>query len=97
MLSGGATLTEMAVEQDEDTEDTDERQKSDTGFNGVVSLGELEVQRDVVDGNEAGRVDSRGHHVQKHCVVVSHEVTRENASLHGGEDGVGLLDGKGDK
>lgn len=87
----------MTVGQNGDTENDDVWQQTNSSLDGAITARKLEVKRNVVDGDEAGAVTGRGADEQQHCVPVSHEMAAEQAGRCRREDGVGLLESKGDE
>ena len=85
-----------AVQRDSKDQEANERQKADTCFDGGVVAGELEVERDEVDGHEEDG-DRGGHlHEEDDERLVEEELAGEDASVLGGEDAVGLLQAEDD-
>lgn len=82
----------MPIGQDEGAENKDQRKKANGRLDCPVASCELEVQRDIVYGNKPGRIDRSRADEQKDRVDIPHELARENASGHAGQDGHSLLD-----
>lgn len=87
----------MPIGQNRSAEDDDERKQADGRADGVIPPGELEVERDVVDGDEPCRVDGRRADVQEDGVEVPQELTGEEPVAGVGEDGHALLDAEEDE
>ncbi len=79
------------------TEHHDQWEKPHCCGYGAVAARKLEVQRNVVDGDEPRSIDGGCTAKQKNSVPVAEEMRREDASCGAGEDGVGLLDAKEDE
>lgn len=88
---------EMTVGQNSCTEHDDERQQPNSGLNSTVTPSELEVERSVVNGDEAGRVYCRCASEQHNSVVVAEEVAREETVGQSGKHGEALLQTKDDE
>jgi hypothetical protein len=82
----------MAVGEDGGAQDEDEREQPDCGSDGAVAPGELEVERNIVDRDEAGCVDGRGTAEKEDSVPVAHELDGKDAPRRTCKDGVSLLD-----
>ena len=68
-----------------------EREKSDTRVQCGIPLGKLEIQGNVVNGDEASRVRSRSKYKQQYGLLVLDELNREHSILDSGEQGENLL------
>lgn len=87
----------MAAGEDASTKHQNQRQQPNSGLDGTVAPGELEVERRVVDGDETSRVHGGRASEQHDGVVIPEEVARKQSVLQGGKHGEALLQAENEK